>query len=155
MIKEMLIKAFTSVGILKAKEEMVSYEIIYSPDEKDSHNQWMSKATLEAACKEFNTFLEKGDVKPNLFHLQDTDMFSIEDTWIQKELDVTVDGTGQPIKAGSWVAKLQYNDPDLWELKKAGVLGGVSIGCVGVVNEETGEITNLSFDPDNQKEQEE
>lgn len=137
-------------GIIKAKEssneeQMISYEVVYEPDTLDAHGEWMSKETLTKACEDFNKHLASGDVHANLFHVQDTELFSIEDTWIQKELDVVVPQTGQPIKAGTWVAKLKYNDEDLWNLKKSGVLGGVSIGAKGEINPETGEITNVSF----------
>ena len=128
------------------EEEMISFEVVYEPLVKDAHGQWMSQDTLIDACGNFNTYLQKGVVKPNLFHLQDTESFSIVDTWIQKELDVIVEQTGEKIKAGTWIAKLKYNDPNLWQLKKAGIVGGVSIGCMGVVNEDTGEITNVTFD---------
>lgn len=128
------------------QEEMISYEVVYEPDTVDTHGQWMSRDTVEKACENFNKNLETGVVKSNLFHVVDTEDFSVVDTWIQKEFDVTVDGTNQPIKAGTWVAKLQFHDKDLWELKKAGVLGGVSIGAKGVLDEETGELTNITFD---------
>lgn len=128
------------------EEEMISFEVVYEPLVKDAHGQWMSQDTLIDACENFNTHLEKGIVKSNLFHLQDTEAFTIEDTWIQKELDVIVEQTGERIKAGTWIAKLKYNDPSLWQLKKAGIVGGVSIGCMGVVNESTGEITNVTFE---------
>ena len=127
-------------------EEMVSYEVIYEPFTQDAHGEWMSDKTIDKAMENFNKNLEKGIVKPNLFHLKNTEAFTIESTWIQKELDVKVIQTDEIIKAGTWVAKLKYNDPDLWELKKSGVVGGVSIGCVGCVNQETGEITNISFE---------
>lgn len=127
-------------------EEMVSYEVIYEPFTKDAHGEWMSDKTIEKAMENFNKNLEKGIVKPNLFHLKDTEAFSIESTWIQKELDVQVVQTGEVIKAGTWVAKIKYNDADLWQLKKAGIVGGVSIGATGVINQETGEITNVKFD---------
>ena len=144
--KEALKSLLTDYGIIKSKEEMVSYEVVYEPDTKDAHNQWMTQEEVAKACDNFNKNLEEGVVKANLFHMSDTEMFSIEESWIHKEFDVTVDGTGQPVKAGTWVAKLRYHDEDLWALKKAGVLGGVSFGGKGYVNEETGEITGLSFD---------
>lgn len=128
------------------KEEMISYEVVYEPNVKDSHGQWMTAETLEKASENFNKNLEDGIVKANLFHLTDTDSFTIESTWIHKEFDVVVSETNEPIKAGTWIAKIKYNDPDLWELKKSGVIGGLSIGCKGVVNEETGEITEVTFD---------
>lgn len=127
-------------------EEMVSYEVIYEPFIKDAHGEWMSDKTIEKAMENFNKNLEKGIVQPNLFHLKDTEAFTIESTWIQKELDVKVIQTDEIIKAGTWVAKIRYNDADLWQLKKSGVVGGVSIGAVGTINQTTGEITNVKFD---------
>lgn len=127
-------------------EEMVSYEVIYEPFTKDAHGEWMSDKTIEKAMENFNKNLEKGVVQPNLFHLKDTEAFTIESTWIQKELDVKVIQTDEIIKAGTWVAKIRYNDADLWQLKKSGVVGGVSIGAVGTINQATGEITNVKFD---------
>lgn len=127
-------------------EEMVSYEIVYEPLVKDAHGEWMSEETLAHACENFNTNLQKGVVQPNLFHLQNTDTFTIEDSWIQKEFDVVVEATGEKIKAGAWVCKIKYHDDDLWILKKAGVIGGVSIGGKGTIDADTGEITNVTFD---------
>ena len=129
-------------------EEMVSYEVIYEPFTKDAHGEWMSDKTIEKAMENFNKNLEKGVVQPNLFHLKNTESFTIESTWIQKELDVKVIQTDEIIKAGTWVAKLKYNDADLWQLKKSGVVGGVSISGMGTVNQTTGEITNVKFDGD-------
>jgi len=127
-------------------EEMVSYEVIYEPFTKDAHGEWMSDKTIEKAMENFNKNLQAGIVQPNLFHLKNTEAFTIESTWIQKELDVKVIQTDEIIKAGTWVAKIRYNDADLWQLKKSGVVGGVSIGAVGTINQTTGEITNVKFD---------
>lgn len=129
-------------------EEMVSYEVIYEPFTKDAHGEWMSDKTIEKACENFNKNLEDGIVKANLFHLQETEAFTIEKSWIQKELDVKVIQTDEIIKAGTWVAKIKYNDEALWKLKKAGIVGGVSIGGKGVINSTTGEITNVTFNGD-------
>ena len=130
------------------KEQMVSYEVVYEPNTLDAHGQWMSEETLALACENFNKNLQDGIVQPNLFHTQNTELFSIADSWIQKELDVVVEATGESIKAGTWVCKLQYHSTELWDLKKAGIVGGVSIGCKGHVNHDTGEITNVTFDGD-------
>lgn len=151
-IAQFLEKAFPKEENVKTQEEvneeMVSYEVVYEPNVKDAHGQWMSLETVEKGCENFNANLNKGVVQPNLFHLQNTDAFSIEDTWIQKEFDVKVVQTDEVIKAGTWVAKIKYHDKELWELKKAGVIGGVSIGGSGYVNQETGEITDLTFNDD-------
>lgn len=148
-IKEEIISILKKYNIIKSsdsQEEMVSYEVVYEPDVKDSQGHWMSKATLEDACNNFNKNLKEGIVKSNLFHVADTEAFTVEDTWVQKELDVRVEVTDQQIKAGTWVAKVKYHDQDLWELKKSGVIGGVSIGARGVLDEDTGELTDISFD---------
>lgn len=157
-LKDKLLSAFSeflekAIGSTQAEqqpelvdEEMVSYEVVYEPFTKDAHGEWMSDKTIEKACENFNKNLEKGVVQPNLFHLKNTDAFSIESTWIQKELDVKVVQTGEVIKAGTWVAKIRYNDDNLWNLKKQGVVGGVSIGAKGTINKDTGEITNVKFD---------
>lgn len=133
--------------ILKSTDEMISYEVVYEPDVKDAHGQWMTPETIMKACENFNRNLELGNVKPNLFHLSNTDLFNIEKSWVQEELDVLVEQSGEVIKAGTWVAKIKYNDNDLWNLKKAGIIQGVSIGGRGTINKETGEITGVTFDP--------
>ncbi|QYC52511.1 hypothetical protein [Salmonella phage SSBI34] len=125
-------------------EQMISYDIIYEPDVRDAHNQWMSKETLVKAQADFKKAQEIGAVTENLYHLFDTDSFKIVDHWIQPEFDVTVSETGEVIKAGSWVAKVQYS-PEVWELKKAGIVGGLSLQCGGMLNEETGELYDLDF----------
>lgn len=132
--------------ILKA-EEMISYEVVYEPNVKDAHGEWMSTETVVKACEDFNTYLEAGVVQPNLFHQTNTDSFTIEKSWIVPEIDMVVEATGEKVSAGTWIAKIKYNDDHLWTLKKSGVLGGVSIGAIGKVNKKTGEITDVSFAP--------
>lgn len=125
-------------------EQMVSYEIIYEPDTPDLHGQWMSKETLVKAQADFKKAQDTGAVTENLYHLLDTDTFKIVNHWIQPEIDVTVAETGEIIKAGSWVAKVQYT-PVTWELKKAGIVGGLSLQCGGILNEDTNELSELDF----------
>lgn len=152
MFSSFIDKFFTKTSdeqvVEEVNEEMVSYEVVYEPMVKDAHGQWMSEESIAEACDNLNMNLEKGVVTSNLFHLEQTDMFTIESTWVQKELDVKVVQTGEIIKAGTWICKIQYHNEDLWNLKKAGVIGGISFGGVGKVNQKTGEITNVSFDGD-------
>jgi hypothetical protein len=146
-----LAQAIGSVLIQKAAvaapvtEEMISYEIIYEPDVVDAHGQWMSKDTLVKAQAAYKQAQSTGAVTENLYHLQDTDSFTILDHWIQPEFDVNVATTGEVIKAGSWVAKVKYNTPEIWEMKKAGIVGGLSVQCGGMLNEDTGELKDLDF----------
>lgn len=146
--KDAISKAVGLVPIQKSAtpaEEMISYEIIYEPNIPDAHGQWMSKDTLVKAQAEFKKAQDVGAVTENLYHLFDTNVFTIVDHWIQPEFDVTVSETGEVIKAGSWVAKVQYNTQEVWELKKAQVVGGLSLQCGGTLNEDTGELYDLTF----------
>ena len=132
-------------SLSKAEDEMVSYEIVMVPIEKDAHGEWTTPETIRKAQENFEINKAAGNITPNLYHMQDTDTYDIEKTWINEELDVLVDGTGQPIPAGSWVAKIKYLNEDLWSLKKAGIVQGLSIQGSGRINKETGEITDISF----------
>lgn len=139
-------KAVGSVLVQEsAEEEMISYEIIYEPDTPDAHGEWMSSDTIMKAKESYDLALSAGVVKENLFHLEETDSFTIERTWIQPEIDVVVTATDEIIKAGSWVAKVKYHDKNLWELRKSGIIGGLSIQCGGFINEDTKELTGIDF----------
>ena len=126
-------------------EQMISYEVIYEPNTRDAHGEWMSPETIIKGKESFDAARAAGLDKENLFHIVETDAFTIEKTWIQEEFDVVVIGSEQIIKAGTWVAKVKYNDPELWLLKKANAVGGLSIQCSGYTDKETGEITGLDF----------
>jgi len=152
--KKSLVALCEKYGIFKSKEELVeekiSIEVVYEPDTKDEHGEWMSAETIRKGCENFNKNLEAGIVQPNLFHLKNTDKFEIVKSWIHEELDVTVDATGEPVKAGTWLAKIHYKDDNLWKLKKEGVIMGVSIFGKGRIDKDTGEITDLTFDGEEQ-----
>lgn len=141
--KELILKSEKQ----KTEEERISVEVVYVPgdQERDAHGQWMSAQTVQAACEDFNSNLAAGKISANLFHLSNTNKFEIIKSWIN-EIDM-VSPTGQEVKEGTWLVKLRYS-PELWIEKKAGKLQGVSIGCRGVVNPETQEITNVTFSPD-------
>lgn len=145
IIDKTITKSLRETDISKNAEQMISYEVIYEPDVKDAHGEWMSPETIVKAKENFDKAVEAGLVKENLFHEVSTDSFTIEKTWINEELDVMVIGSNEVVKAGTWVAKVKYNDPNLWLLKKSNIVGGLSIQCSGNVNQETGEITNVNF----------
>lgn len=141
--------------LCKNGEQMISYEIIYEPNTVDAHGEWCSAETLIKAQANYEAAYKAGLAVENLFHLAETNSFTIVKTWIQPEFDVIVKETGELIKAGSWVAKVQYNDPELWELKKAGVVGGLSVQCSAIIDPETNEILEFFFDLEAAPEEEE
>ena len=139
--KQIVLKAIKQ----ETQEERISVEIMYVPEEFDAHNQFMTAETIRKACEDFNSNLAAGNIAANLFHLSNTNKFDIIKSWIN-EIDM-VSTTGQEVKEGTWLVKLRYS-PELWLEKKAGKIQGVSIGCRGVVDQQTGEITDVSFSPD-------
>lgn len=129
----------------ETKEERISVEIVYIPDERDTHQQYMTAETIRKACEDFNSNLAAGKISANLYHISNTDKFEIIKSWIN-EVDM-VSVTGEAVKEGTWLVKLRYS-PELWDQKKKGKICGVSIGCRGVVDQQTGEISQVSFSPD-------
>lgn len=118
------------IPVIKAVDDdlMQAIEVVYEPDAVDCHGDWMSASTIRKACDNFNENLVKGNLKPNLFHIKETDKFTIEKSWIN-EVDSVIGDTLIP--EGTWLVKVQYNDVNLWKQKKDGTIQGVSIGAKG------------------------
>lgn len=113
------------------EEQMIAIEMIYEPNVPDAHGQYMSEDTVRKACESFNKNLLTGNVKPNLFHIAETDKFTILKTWIN-EVECTIGD--YLIPEGAWLGSTQFHDEDLWKAKKQGEIGGVSIGGIGIVH---------------------
>lgn len=142
--KEPEAKVIKSVQV----EEQKAVEIIYKPDEKDVHGEWMSEETIIKGEQSF----QDNEVVANLFHLMETDQFEITKSWVlEEDTDFDQSGEVKSLKKGTWLAETHYSDPTLWELKKSGEIGGLSLGGYGDVDAETGEITNLCFSAEEYK----
>lgn len=112
------------------EEKKRAIEVIYEPNKPDLHGDWMSEETLRKACENFNhNYFETKKVKPNLFHLQETDKVSVVKTWIN-EVECKIGDYIVP--EGSWLGEFQYHDDTLWEKRKNMEIRGVSIGARGV-----------------------
>ncbi len=61
-----------------ADEQMISYEVIYEPDAKDAHGEWMSAETIAKAKESFDKANEAGIVKENPSMIE-TDFHNRED----------------------------------------------------------------------------
>ncbi len=121
-------------------------EVVYMPDIKDLHGQFMTKEEIIKGEANFSDNLKAGLVKGNLFHHISTDKFTIEDSWVTK-MDGTYGEDETFLAEGTWLAKCKFHDDVLWEMKKSNELGGLSFGGRAFVDEETGEISDLTFDP--------
>lgn len=132
--------------VLKAidVEQRLCTEIVYKPIVKDLHGEWMSPNTIKSAEQSFRTNLEKGLVTANLFHVTPTTKFTINKSWVLEQ-DTTFEGKVEPVLKGTWLVETHYNDDKLWEMKKSGTVGGLSLGGFGSTNKVTGEITSLFF----------
>lgn len=123
-------------------EEQITLEVVYEPYKPDAHGEWMSEETILKACENFNYNLQKGIVQPNLFHLQNApDQIQILKTYvIEEEMTFGTEDNPITVSEGTWVAEIKYLDKTLWELRKAGVVGGLSIGAKGIVHKPRAEV---------------
>jgi hypothetical protein len=96
------------------------------PDEVDLHGDVTTVDEVRKACHNFNAFC----MKANLFHLVETDSFSIVESFIAPTNFVLGE---KLVKAGTWLVNLQIMDSEVWELVKSGKINGVSIGALASV----------------------
>lgn len=113
-----------NVTVVKATNEelMQGTFLVLSPEEVDLHGDIYSAEEIRKACHNFNAYC----MKANLLHLVETTTFSIVESYISP-VDMILGDT--VIKAGSWLAVLQFWDDEIWEDVKKGSFTGVSVGC--------------------------
>lgn len=110
-------------------DEMIAIEVLYSfPDDADLHNEGMSSTTIAKMVESGNKAIEDGRLSCGLFHTKNLDDIQITKLWVNP-VDCTIGGTFIP--EGSALAEVQYFDICLWNLRKSGELGGLSIGAKG------------------------
>ena len=72
------------------------------------------------------SFNKSTTVKPNLFHLANTNSFEVIESY-QIPCDVTLNE--HFVEKGSWLMTLQIHDPDVWEMIESEDINGISIGA--------------------------
>lgn len=111
------------------EEQMIAVEPLYAlPDTPDGHGEAMSFETIVGLVDSANEAINKGKLSGGLFHQQNTEDIEILETWVNKcecTIGETIVEEGQPI------AKVKFHNPKLWEMRKSGKLGGLSIGGRG------------------------
>lgn len=124
----------SDVQLIKAeyKEQQITVEVIYEPNVPDSDENWMTAETIAKARDSWEDAYSSGVAVPNLYHALDVDSgtFSVNKTWIVDDDSYVGDVF---IQKGTWVGEFHYSDLSLWNDKKAGVLGGISLGAKGSV----------------------
>ena len=123
--------------IVKAANEELQQVLFIAmlPDSTDLHGDNTSTTEVMKACHNFNSF----SMKANLFHLVETDTFSIVESYIAPTEFILGE---KVVKAGTWLVNLQVHDSTVWELIKSGQINGVSIGAlasVQTIEEDTNE----------------
>lgn len=116
-------------------EQQIATEVVYPANVLDAHANYAKPETLKQLVKALN------DLPDNFhFNIHHDSSLKVDGVELLKayqiDKDMTIDSTGELIPAGSVLADIHYKDSELWELKKAGVLAGLSIGCVGTLSDE-------------------
>lgn len=96
------------------------------PDEVDLHGDVTTVDEVRKACHNFNQHC----MKANLFHMVETDTFSIIESYLAPTDFILGD---KLVKANTWLVNLQVHDDDVWSLVKSGQINGVSIGALASV----------------------
>lgn len=118
-----------TIGIIKSVNEELKQVLFVAmiPDEVDLHGDVTDVNEVRKACHNFNEFC----MKANLFHLVETDTFSIVESYTAP-VDFVLNE--KVVKAGTWLVNLQIHDDDVWQLVKSGKINGVSISAIASVN---------------------
>lgn len=113
---------------MKAADEVLKQAlyVVLVPDEVDAHGDTYSVDTVRKAKESFN----KSNPSSNLFHLVNTDAFSVIESYTLPADAIIAD---ELIKEGTWLMKLQFNDDNLFADVLAGKYSGVSIGAMAEV----------------------
>lgn len=144
--EEVVIKSYNEseegVSLENNEELRKCLEVVCEPYKRDAHQNWYTADTIKKGYESYEK--NKDNIPANLFHLVDTDSFTVDETFILEE-DTYYEAIDDTLVKGTWMAWTHYPDDELWELKKSGELGGLSPACLGKVDKNTGEITHLAF----------
>jgi DNA adenine methylase len=97
--------------------------IVLVPDEVDLQGDTYDEDEVRKACYSFNKFSRQA----NLFHVTKTTTFDFAESYLAP-VDFTIGDF--EVKKGTWLATIQVNSDELWELIKSGDISGLSIGAM-------------------------
>jgi len=110
-------------------EEMIAIEPMYClPGVADGHGEGMDLDTIQKMVKSANEAIERGTLSGGLFHKENNEDIEIQKCWIN-ECPCIIGETEVP--EGQPIVKVKFHDAELWDLRKTGVLKGLSIGGKG------------------------
>lgn len=112
--------------IIKADDDKrLVTSIVYEPNTKDSHGDFMTAEEIERAAHDFLVNGKGADIQHNYQKAN----IDIVESWVSKT-DTIVGG--QEIKKGTWMATAKINDDVVWKAVKSGEITGFSMGGTGV-----------------------
>jgi hypothetical protein len=110
-------------------EEMIAIETMYCPPNvEDGHGELMDSETIYKMVDSCNNAIKEGRLSGGLFHEENINDIEIIKAWVN-ECDCMIGDTEVP--EGLPIVKVQFHDSDLWQMRKDGVLKGLSIGAKG------------------------
>lgn len=119
---------------LNSEKRLATFVVLEPQDEdlttSDLHDDWYDEETILDACLEFNKSLNSR--KGSLMHMVETSGYSFVESYVTPT-DMQVGD--QFIKKGSWLATIKAEADWIWEGIKEGKFNGLSVECMGVVEE--------------------
>ena len=112
--------------------------IVYEPMTEDTDHNFM---TEEEITKAAHIFLKSGKGVDLQHNFKKFDNASVVESWIAKAAFTIGD---ENVKAGSWLMTIEINDSDIWNKIEKGEITGLSMGGVGVYNEEDVELDKIN-----------
>lgn len=116
---------------LDDKLQQVTY-VVLQPG-VDLHGDLIEVDEIRKAKESFN---KSTTVKPNLFHLTNTNSFEVIESY---QIPCDVELSGHSVIKGSWLMTLQIHSEDVWELIESEEINGISIGALAEVEEIDGD----------------
>ena len=117
------------------QDKMIEISAFYcAPDDVDGHGDVMSAEEIVKMVDNFNVELVKGNNLSNIDHKESTEAFTFIKAFVA-ECDMVIGD--KPVREGTPLIKVQYNDADLWKARKSGEYTGWSIGARGKYVEES------------------
>ena len=116
--------------IAKDADEQVAVGIVMVPDKVDHQGDFVRDDTIATLAETFETLLETEQADGGIMHaVWPSEWMELESNRVLESADEIA---GQTVDAGAWVQEWAFNDADLWQLVRDGVLAGYSIGAVDV-----------------------
>lgn len=116
-------------------EKRLAAFVVLEPQEDDGtttdlHGDYYDEETILEACIQFNKSLNQR--KGKLLHMVETEGYSFVESYVTLA-DMEVNG--QVIKKGTWIQTIYAEADWIWEGIKDGTFNGLSVECLGTVEE--------------------